>query len=242
MNNKTEIDMIDVLLYASAPYTGKNEIEAYNVADPEIRLSEKAKKRIQNRLRREREYKEQHERYSPVWEISKRVAVIILVVLSVSFVSVMSVEAVRVALWEAILEWGEESIHIWYESTDGEPEVLTEILEYKEPRGIGDEYVRYEGYKNDYRYCVEYEKNDCIITYHQELLKDNSMYLSNEDTSVQEIQIQSHLGIMSEFFAGNTKITTITWTDDEYIYILIFNTLTDGIPFEDMIEIAESVQ
>ena len=27
MNKKAEIDMIDVLLYASAPYTGKNEIE-----------------------------------------------------------------------------------------------------------------------------------------------------------------------------------------------------------------------
>ena len=235
--------MIDVLLYASAPYTGKNEIEAYNAADAEIRLSVKAKKRIQKRLRREREYKEQHERYSPVWEISKRIAVIVLVVLSLSFVSVMSIEAVRVALWEAILEWGENSIHLRYESTDTNTTILLDrILEYREPRAIGDDYKRYEDYKSDYRYCIEYEKIDCIITYHQELLKDNSMYLSNEGTSVKEIQIQNHIGTMSQFLSGNTKITTITWTDAEYIYALIFNTLTDEISFDDMVDIAESVQ
>ena len=236
MNKKAEIDMIDVLLYASAPYTGKNEIEAYNAADPEIRLSAKARKRIQKRLRLEREYKEQHERYSPVWEISKRIAIVVLVVLSLSFVSVMSVEAVRVALWEAILEWREESIHIWYESTVGEPEVLTEILEYKEPRGIGEEYVRYEGNKTKYTYAIEYESEDYVLSYSQGLVTNKGIYVSNEETVVEEIKVNNQQGIITEYEVYGHIMKRIIWTDGKYLFYLSGNVSSDYL-----LRLAESV-
>ena len=236
MNKKAEIDMIDVLLYASAPYTGKNEIAAYNAADPEIRLSAKARKRIQKRLRLEREYKEQHERYSPVWEISKRIAIVVLVVLSLSFVSVMSVEAVRVALWEAILEWGEESIHIWYESTVEEPEVLTEIFEYKEPRGIGEEYVRYDGNKTKYNYTIEYESENCSISYSQDLLMNKGLYSSNENTVAENIMVHQYQGVMLEYEVYGVKMIQLVWSDNKYIFSLSGNVSSDYL-----ISLAESV-
>ncbi len=236
MNKKAEIDMIDILLYASAPYTGKNEIEAYNAADPEIRLTEKAKKRIQKRLRREQEYKERHERYSPIWEISKRVAIVVLVVLSISFISVMSIEAVRVALWEAILEWSEEWIHVRFVNTAETPELLNEILIYREPRNIGEEFVRYDGLKDEYCYSIEYESDTHIIAYVQDLIKNNSIYTSNEDTVVENIMVHDSPGIMTEFESYGITMIRIIWNDGEYSY-----TLSSNLSYNELLEIAESV-
>lgn len=239
MNETQKPDMMDILLYAVAPYACTQELDEYNNADPSLKLSDKAKKRIIKRLKNEQEYQEKHEKYSPAWEYTKRVAVIILLALSLSFVSAMSIEAVRTALWEVIMEWGEERIFYWYQRDEDEPAVLTQILEYKEPRAIGEEYTRYEGLKNEYSYTVEYEKEDVVITYSQDLLTDSGAYLSNENTEIVDIKIGRYSGKFATSYVRENEFYTIIWNDNIYEYSIS----GDGIITKDeLIAIAESVE
>lgn len=239
MNETPKTDMMDILLYAVAPYACTQELDEYNNADPSLKLSDKAKKRIIKRLKNEQEYQEKHEKYSPAWEYTKRVAVIVLLALSLSFVSAMSIEAVRTALWEVIMEWGEERIFYWYQSDEEEPAVLTQILKYKEPRAIGEEYTRYEGLKNEYYYTVEYEKEGVLISYSQDLLNNNGIYLSNESTIIENVVVGNYMGSMVTSYLHEREFYTIIWNDHVYMY-----TLSGGgnITRDELIAIAESVE
>lgn len=239
MNETPKPDMMDILLYAVAPYACTQELDEYNNADPSLKLSDKAKKRIIKRLKNEQEYQEKHEKYSPVWEYTKRVAVIVLLTLSLSFVSAMSIEAVRTALWEVIIEWGEERIFYWYQSDEEEPAVLKQILEYKEPRAIGEEYARYEGIKNEYSYTIEYEIKDTVISYSQGLLNNNGAYLSNENTVVEDIMIGNYGGKILTTYLQEKEFYTIIWNDNTYEYRI---SGAGNIASEELIDIAESVE
>lgn len=239
MNETPKPDMMDILLYAIAPYACTQELDEYNKADPSLKLSDKAKKQITKRLKKEQEYQKKHEKYSPAWEYTKRVAVIVLLALSVSFVSAMSIEAVRTTLWEAIMEWGEEKFFYWYQSGEEEPEVMRKILEYKEPRAIGEEYTRYEGLKNEYTHTIEYEKEDVVISYSQNLLTDSGAYLSNENTEIVDIQIGRYNGKFATSYVRENEFYTIIWNDNIYEYSISGN---GAITKDELIAIAESVE
>ena len=137
MNEAQKLDELDIQLYAIIPNVRSKDIDIYNAADP-TKISDKSSKKIFSRIKREINYIEAHEKYRPALEMWKRAAVVVLVVMSVAFASVMSVEAVRNAIWEAVTTWYNESIHFKYVGDDNAaaPDIL---LEYKEPI-VGDDY------------------------------------------------------------------------------------------------------
>lgn len=230
-------NMLDTLLYAAAPYAGRNELEEYYTADPSLTLSDRAKKRILKRLRREKNYRERHETYSPVLEYAKRAVSVILIILSIGFVSALSIEAVRETMWEVILEWYDEYIDFSYKG-ESEGVYLTEIQEYKEPRAIGDEFVRYEGRKNESNYIIEYESEDAVISYHQTLFNgDYTVNLTNESTVVDDVAIGEYDGKIFTNNRHNIVTYTCIWNDGIYMYKIISN-----LTKEELIKIAESVK
>ena len=85
MSESRNPDNMDILLYAAAPYAGKNELDEFEKAD-ESELSPKAEKRIFKKIQRRIDYHEKREEFHPVLETLKRVAVIVLAVMSISFV------------------------------------------------------------------------------------------------------------------------------------------------------------
>lgn len=236
MDKSSKIDMMEALLYAAAPYAGRQELDDYENADSNIQLSDKARKRILRRLHREKKFRERHETYRPVWEGTKRVAILVLVMLSLSFISVMSVDTIREEVWKIFLEWDEEWIHVWYENTEGTETPNDVISEYREPKNIGDEYEKYVGLKTWYIYTIEYESNDHIISYRQELLKYGDSYTSNEDTEVTKIKINGQQGIMFKYTSHQTTMIGVYWNDDKYAYRISANLSAD-----EVIKIAESV-
>ena len=236
MNRTSKIDEMDLLLYSAMPYVEHKEVEVYDkAADVPVTLSEKDKKRILKRIKRAGEYRERHEVYRPGVEAFKRVAVIALVVMSLCFTGVMSVEAVRVTLWETIVEWYENSIFFAYVNGD-ESVVPDRILEYREPV-LGNEYERYEGIKNEYSYVLEYESERYLITYSQGLLGDFSVMLSNHDTEMMDITVDGCPGTMTVFATEGITSTTIIWHDNEYTY-----RLSSDLSYDELLKVAESVQ
>lgn len=232
--NRKKYDNMDLLLYAGASYAGEKEAAWFNDVDPNITLSEKADKRIYRKLKRRIAYDEKRENYSPILENLKRVAVVVLAILSMSFAGALSIEAVRVDIYNAIIEWFDKSYRISFEE---KPEVATEwILEYKEPQ-LPKEYSRYEIKKDDVQYCVEYENEDTLVIYRQRLLQNYSSDRSNENTLIEEIQINGYNGVMEKYTAAEITTTSIIWHDNTYVY-----SLSSDLTYEELLKIAETVK
>ena len=232
--NRKKYDNIDLLLYAGASYAGEKEAAWFNDVDPNITLSEKADKRIYRKLKRRIAYDEKRENYSPILENLKRVAVVVLAILSISFAGALSIEAVRVDIYNAIIEWFDKSYRISFEE---KPEVATErILTYKEPK-LPEKYGRYEIRKDSINYFIEYESENVLVTYSQRLLDNYSSDRSNENTIIEDIQVNDCDGVKALYTAAGTTTTSIIWHDNVYVY-----SLSSDLPYEELLKIAETIE
>lgn len=205
-----------------------------NDVDPNITLSEKADKRIYRKLKRRIAYDEKRENYSPILENLKRVAVVVLAILSISFAGALSIEAVRVDIYNAIIEWFDKSYRISFEE---KPEVATErILEYKEPI-LPEKYGRYEIRKDSINYFIEYESENVLVTYSQSLLDNYSSDRSNENTIIEDIKVNDCDGVKALYTAAGTTTTSIIWHDNVYVY-----SISSDLPYEELLKIAETIE
>ncbi|MBO4946557.1 MAG: DUF4367 domain-containing protein [Lachnospiraceae bacterium] len=226
----------DALLYAAAPYAGKKELEEYYAADPNVVMPEKARKRMNLRLRRERKYREAHETYRPVLVTVQRILVAVATLLAVTLLAFLPSEKVREAMWDTVVEWGEESILVSFVGGDMS-DVPTEILEYREPRAIGDEFERTVVYKEPQKYCIIYKDQDITIEYEQRLILNTKIHVSNEETKDTLIYIDDSKGIATEYLLDGDKYINVIWSDGKYEYWINGN-----IQIEYIQSLANSVQ
>lgn len=233
MSESRNPDNMDILLYAAAPYAGKNELGEFEKAD-ESELSPKAEKRIFKKIQRRIDYYEKHEKFHPVFETLKRVAVIVLAVMSISFVSALSIEAVRSDIYNAVIQWFDKKLGISFD--DIPTDAPDRILDYKEPV-LPEEYERFEVRKDELDFSVEYENGDSLITYWQRPLSGYGSFLSNERTDVEDVNVIGYDGIKTVFESHGVTITTIIWKDNEYAYML-----SSDLSYEELLRIAESIE
>lgn len=226
-------DDMDILLYAAASYAGKNELDEFERAD-ESELSPKAEKRIFRKIQRRIDYHEKREEFHPVLETLKRVAVIVLAVMSISFVSALSIEAVRSDIYNAVIQWFDKKLGISFD--DIPTDAPDRILDYKEPI-LPEVYERFELGKDEFGFSVEYENGDSLITYWQRPLSGYGSFLSNERTDVEDVNVIGYDGIKTVFESHGVTITTIIWKDNEYAYML-----SSDLSYEELLRIAESIE
>lgn len=226
-------DDMDILLYAAASYAGKNELDEFERAD-ESELSPKAEKRIFRKIQRRIDYHEKREEFHPVLETLKRVVVIVLAVMSISFVSALSIEAVRSDIYNAVIQWFDKKLGISFD--DIPTDAPDRILDYKEPI-LPEGYERFELGKDEFGFSVEYENGDSLITYWQRPLSGYGSFLSNERTDVEDVNVIGYDGIKTVFESHGVTITTIIWKDNEYAYML-----SSDLSYEELLRIAESIE
>jgi len=228
MKNKPRGDVLDALLYASAKHAGEPELAAYDTASGDA-MTEKEMKRI---IRRSKQPQSVQKRASLVM---KRVAVVVLVILSVSFTCAMSVDSVREAFWQSILEPGVYRTMIRYTTEEGE--ILPDaIAVFKEPYP-GEDYVRHEIGKSRFKYHIEYTKDDVAVIYHQSLLRDYEFTVTERyDTGVpktEKIKVNGCDGVRI-LVAG---MVYLNWHDNVYVY-----SLSGNLPYEELLRIAETLK
>lgn len=233
MNEAQKLDELDIQLYAIMPHVRSKDVDIYNAADP-TKISEKSSKKILRRIKREIKYIEAHEKYRPAVEGWKRAAAVVLIIMSVGFASVMTVEATRNAIWEVVTTWYKESIFFQYIGGDDTMAPDT-LLEYKEPV-VGDEYERYEMGKNELSYAIEYESDSVLIVYQQSSLKDYEVLLSNHETKASIVNINGNEGEAASYVVNGVEYNTIIWNDGRYAY-----KLNSNIGMTELILIANTV-
>ena len=235
MNKTINFDILDVALYAAVPYAGKKELNEYLTATgPEF--DAKSQEKIYKRLSKEYNYYSKHKKYSPILEAFKRVAIIILVAMSISFTCVLSIDAAREAIWTAIIEWSENFFYFKYTTENEDAEAPTEILEYKEPM-VDERFERYEIRKIPQIYSIEYEFSDKLIIYNQKPLDEYKIYISNFQSDITYISVNGHNGFNHEEDINGEKYFYIIWNDGKYAYFISGN-----IEYEEILKIAESIK
>lgn len=235
MKNTSETDEMDMLLNTAVPYMRNRELEIYEkAADVPVRLSENDKRRILSKIIREDEATKRRIPYS-INENLGRVAVATVTVISICFFGTVGIEAVRVTIFESIVRWYENSIFVAYDNSD-EATVPSRIIEYREPV-LGEEYTRYEIENNEHTYIIEYESEEFLIVYAQNLLESYDTLISNNNTVITDITVNGYSGMATASETHGITDISVIWHDNEYVY-----TLSGNLSCDELIRIAETVR
>ena len=182
----------------------------------------------------------QHERrkpYNEVFVILKQTAAVFLVVCTLILAMAMSVEAVREAFWNAVVEWFDKYISVVYECEADPPDV---IEEYKEPQlvPVGAERVVRE--KNNFSYVISYyTDNNIIFTYRQTLLNNKKRHYDNNAYGIADPNKNLTINGIKGYLTVSERDYGICWTDTNYLYEILVN--NKALSCSAMINIAESL-
>lgn len=176
------VRVTDEWLYKYVPVVDAAIIrELENRSDVNYEFSNKFKRKMKRLIR-----KEAHPWLGTFYGISKRVAIFLLCILSVTLAVVMSVEAYRNKFFETIKTFLGDAYELRYES-DEDP---NQIEEYKEPAYIPQGYQEIERIQNANTLGIVYE-NDVgnLIVWEQDLIVDGGALVidSEYDSEVAEI-------------------------------------------------------
>ena len=210
-------ERIDLLLELLVEGCGDDELELYNSIDTtNVTFSkrfERNKEKILSKGKLE-PFAVQFKR------VLSRVAIICLVVLSLSFATMMSVSAVRQAVWNTIVEIFNEYFEISHENSDDTTgETITEIqIVHKPatlPEGVEEEIIL----NNARTFFADYYKGDeHLATFKQRILDETS-----------SVHVNSATATISNYVCGENYITIIDyndgqismfWSDRHYFYTI----------------------
>lgn len=147
-------------------------------------------------------------------KFSKNVAVIFIVVISIAFTSVMSVEAYRVRFFEKVTEiWNEfTSVIFQFEENSSEPLVPVELDYIPTGFKITEEKI----YPYEYYLYLENEA-EIEIMFEQAPINTNAFIIDTENTLTENIVVANQ----EVTYFINKNVHQFYWNDDKYVYTLI---------------------
>ena len=191
---------------------------------------------LYNRITSMIRYEHWKREYKDIISAAKRTAAVFMIICAISFALVMSVEAVREALRETLIEWYEEYIAVSFHSDEQAPGT---IETKKEPTDIPSDWVRDVLIDSPSLFCIHYlAGEEIVLSYTQKILDDSEVWIDNEEPEMEEITVGEYTGILVKLNDKNSYY--LLWTDDIYSYSLNGSSWT--VNREMLTEIAESVE
>ena len=226
-------DKLDALIIMSGDVLIKKNYELYQNTDVSGVIKPKSlDRRVMRNINRENRKKE----YGNLYKYFGRCAVLILVVCTVSFAVMMSVEAVRSAVWNAIIEFFDDYLSISYVM---DSEVPDKIEQKSEPEIERPEWEKQVVADNNCMYVVVYRENgEKIITYMQRVIDENNTLFDNENTEIQNIKIGEMSAVL--MFRTDMQTYSLSWSDGRYEYSLEAH--SSEITKEDLISFAKTLR
>ena len=233
--NCENIDKYDYLI-AMATLDAKNDdVEMFeNLDTSDVVLSDRIVRKIHRLIKTSRGDSSRH--ITKVRGILSRVAIVALVVISVMFTVMMSVSAIRNAVWNVIVEWYDKYLSIDYESNSPASLPMT-IEEVRKPTLLPQGAEEAVIFDDKWSYFTEYYiENECCLVFQQSRLNTGETYVDSETAIIKEVMIGEFDGLILTYEKNTDMI--ILWNDGEYRY-----TLTGyGLDAEILVMIAKSVK
>ena len=165
----------------------------------------------------------------------KRVAAVIMIVCTLSFAAAMSVEAVRTAIWNAIVTWYDDYVAISFRK-DGGDDAPETIVTKKEPRMDG--YEREVLLDSPGMYVVSYSSESLQVMYTQATIDQYEAKIDGKETRGYGVDIGEIRG--NVVYANDKTETFLVWNDGEYSFILQCNRIENCDKV--LIEIAKTIK
>lgn len=232
------LDKYDYLIAMATLDVKDDDVKMFEeLDDSDVVLSDRITKKIDKLISKESNYKTS--RAIQFQKVLSKVAIIALVVMLVMFAAMMSVSAIRTAIWEIITEWYEEYIAIGYEPEEGygvvEPPKMIEEIRKPTLLPLGVEEEIGMSARSMFT-CNYYLGEDCYVSYKQLLLRNDIGMLDGDDAIISETMVGKYKGWL--FTYEKEEYIIVVWNDAEYSYHLSSTFLT----IDELILIAQSVK
>ena len=252
-------DKLDMMIALAAKDCGNDDIELLDNLDVSNVALDKYFHRRKTRI------VEKHKHYPTMLAFKRgflRVAIVLMLIMSLGFTTIMAISPIREAVFEVVIEWYEDYITIRYEPTNEEvndssggegneikdndenppindPVIIppTVIEEVRKPTALPKNVVEDIVMQNKTFVCIDYyEGGELVYTFNQMSLEDRDKYLDNEGAIVEKVDINGNSGTVIQHteFSG----ISIVWSDGEYIYQMI----TQSTSLDELIHLCRSVQ
>ncbi len=231
MNTKNQCNNFDEFLRSQREAIFKDDDELFNSIDTsEHTMSSLFAWKMRKKIRKQTSSGQRH-----VWTRLEKVAVFIIAIYTAAFVSAMSVEAIREAVWSVVADFLGISYSIKYEGTDNDP---TRIIEEKrEPTYLPTGYEKDVVEDTPFTYYIVYRVGDeKVLIYDQSSVKGMEL-LDGENNTSSYIEINGNKCFMIEYDDGRT---TLAWSDSECYYTL--TGYDPNLTTDEIIKIAESIK
>ena len=231
------MDKYDYLIALSTLDAKDDDVKMFmELDDSDVVLSDHITNKIEKLIRRESAYKTTG--FVQFKRILSKVAIITLVVISIMFTAMMSVSAIRSAIWDIITEWYEEYIAVGYVPEEGfeAPEPPKMIEEIRKPTilPLGAEEEIVINSKTMYA-CDFYIGDDCVVSFKQLLLSSEAYRLDGDDATMTEVTLAQGKAYL---ITHNENYIMLIWNDAEYSYFIS----SEFLELDELIAIAETVK
>lgn len=225
-------DKLDCMLFAAAGGFCSEEVEKFMNLD----VSDVPESARYIRKRKRMIAKQRHKPFfSACRRVARTVAVVLVIIFSLGFITVMSVSALRNAVFDVIVDWFENYVQVVFACDDPGENAGLEIEDLKKitglPEGVEEE-IEYEYGKH---YTVNYFfDGERICSLRQHIYWKNTTYIDNEGLIIEEITIDGHT---AHLFETENGVTRLYWSDGVYSYIIVC--FSESL---DIVELAKSVE
>ncbi len=257
--NAGMLDKLDMMLTLAGKDCGNDDVELLDNLDASKVALDKCFHRKKARV-------VQKHKNAPTTRVLKKgllwVAMVLMIIMSLGFTTIMAVSPMRKAVFEVVIEWYEDYLTIRYEQADNDVNGTigtegneikdnnenpptngsviippTTIKEVRKPTNLADNIIEDVIVQNKVYVCIDYYKNEELAyTFIQMILSESDMYIDNEGVTLDTVDINGNKGTLIQHttFAG----ISIVWSDGEYIYQVI----TQSESLEELISLCRSVQ
>ena len=234
-------DKYDYLLALSTLEASDDDVKAFReLDDSEVVLSDRTTDEIEKMIRKESVYRRSG--FKRFGKILSRVAVIALVMISVTLSVIMSISArenaLRDSTWEIVITTDAEGkVHAGFAPKEGKyvKEVPVVIEDERKPTIFLEGTAEVLAYAYDIAICYDYcADGNVYASFRQYILDESVVTLEYKNTQLTKTAVGNHLGFV---IRGSTQ-TILFWNDGEYVYWL----KSESLDLQELIRMAESVK
>ena len=223
---------LDILLAANADVLTDQDAEYLRQLDvSSIEISTRTDRKILRRIRQQ----EHRLDFGAIYKACRRIVAVFMLICTILFGVCMSVEAIRIQVFETAVEWFNEYISIihWFD-----PESQARINDYREPELQLAGTERTVIAATDEYYLIYYTKNNNRqVTYQQSIKADNEIRRDNDDCVVEDVYIKDTQAVYIRYKDGKS---ILTWHDELYAYTL--SGYHEDVSLDTLIAIASSIK
>lgn len=227
-------DNLDALILLSAQVLEESNLSRFAAADTADTMRPASlDRKVRRLIRQEQRARRAAARWTPV----KRVVAAILIFCTVAFAAAMSIEAVRGAVWQAIVRWYDTHIAVSFEDADADAVSVPKTIRTKrEPTDVPSDWVREVRVDSQTLYYIFYRHNgERILTFKQQLHK--STWLDSINASAIAVQVNADDAMLFSMPDKNCRL--LCWSDGQNDFLL--TCFDETVSLEQLLAIAASV-